>query len=514
MKKITICFLFTLNLVHAQAPNISYISPNVFNVNQAITNLSPTNTGGNVIAQTLVSTFAGSGNVGSADGNGIATSFNLPTVVTIDSFGNIFVVDRSNHKIRKITPSGDVTTFAGSGSSGSADGVGTAASFKYPDGAVFDSQNNLFISDQSNHKIRKITPDGTVTTFAGTGTIGSANGFGTTASFYYPAGIAVDANDNLLVADYGNNKIRKITPDGTVSTFAGTGVAGSADGNLATAQFNGATGVCVDSFGNVFVADYYNNKIRKINTLGDVSTIAGTGAIGSDDGIGTTASFHYPAIVAVDANNNLFITDEENHKIRKITTDGMVSTYAGNGTLGAADGVSTLAQFNYPTGVAIDISNNIFVCDYGNNKIRKINTYGFSISPALPTGLSFDTATGTISGTPIIDSPATNYTVTATNINGVSSFVVNIRVDAQLGLPNFNASNLQIYPNPVKDILNISASENIAEIIISNLLGQKIISNTNLSSKEKIDVSNFVNGYYLVQTTIGNTTKTTKFLKQ
>lgn len=514
MKKIIIGLLFITNLAHSQAPSISYTTPNAFIYGQPITDLTPTNTGGNILAQTLVSTFAGSGSVGSADLNGTAASFNLPTVVAIDSFGNIFVVDRSNHKIRKITPNGDVTTFAGSGVSGSADGVGTAASFRFPDGAVFDSQNNLFISDQSNHKIRKITPDGTVTTFAGSGTIGSAEGIGTAASFYYPAGMAVDADDNVLVADYGNNKIRKITPDGTVSTFAGTGVAGAAEGTTLTAQFNGATGVCVDSFGNVFVADYYNNKIREIDTLGNVSTFAGTGSIGSDDGIGTSASFHYPAIVAVDTANNLFITDEENHKIRKITTDGTVSTYAGDGIAGANNGLPTDAQFNSPTGIAVDDSDTVFVCDYGNNKIRKIKAYGYSISPALPTGLSFDTATGTISGTPTEISSPTDYTVTASNVDGESSFVVNITVYAELGVSDSNILNLHVYPNPVKDILTFSASENISQITISNLLGQRLVSKTNGSSEEKINVSNLLTGWYLVQVTIGDSTKTVKFLKQ
>ncbi|MEO5776965.1 MAG: T9SS type A sorting domain-containing protein [Flavobacterium sp.] len=514
MNRIIFCLLLTFNLTYSQPPFISYTTPNIFTVGQGIITMIPSSSGGAIIEQTLVSTLAGSGSVGSADANGISASFNLPTVVTIDGFGNIFVVDRSNHKIRKITPSGDVTTFAGSGSIGTVDGVGTAASFKYPDGGVFDSQNNLFISDQSNHKIRKITPDGTVSTFAGSGSIGAAEGIGTAASFYFPAGMAVDAVDNLYVADYGNNKIRKITPDGTVSTFAGTGNIGSTDGNVTIAEFNGATGVCVDSFGNVFVADYYNNKIRKIDALGEVTTIAGNGTIGSADGIGTAATFYYPAIVAVDTANNLYITDEENHKIRKITNNGTVSTLAGNGTLGFNDGVSTSAQFNFPTGVAIDDSNNVFVCDYGNNKIRKINTYGYSISPALSMGLSFDTATGTISGTPTEPSPATDYTVMASNVDGSGSFVINITVEEELGLPGFNTSNLRIYPNPVTDILTVSASENISEIKISNLLGQNLLSKTTLSSEEKIDASSLVNGWYLVQTTIGDSTKTTKFLKQ
>ena len=514
MNKISICLLFSFTIAHSQVPVISYATPNVFTYGQTITDLAPTITGGTVIAETLVSTFAGSGIMGSVDGNGTSASFNLPTVVTLDSFGNVFVVDRSNHKIRKITPAGDISTFAGSGSIGSADGIGTAASFKYPDGAVFDSHNALFVSDQSNHKIRKITPDGTVSTFAGTGMIGSADGLGILASFYYPAGMAVDASDNLYVADYGNNKIRKITPNGSVTTFAGTGVIGSADGTSLTAQFNGATGVCVDPAGNVFVADYYNNKIRKINVLGDVTTIAGSGAIGSADGIATNASFHYPAIVALDLNNNLFITDEENHKIRKITPDGMVSTYAGTGIAGATDGVATVAQFNLATGVAVDHSNNVFVCDYGNNKIRKIKTYGFFITPALPMGLNFDTATGIISGTPSVISPPTDYTVTASNVDGMSAFVLNIAVNPQLNMPCYNIPNLQIYPNPVTDILTISSSESITAIKVVNLLGQEIVLKSNVTTSNKIDVSGLSNGYYLAKISIGNIIKTVRFLKQ
>lgn len=514
MKKITIGLLLMLNHIYSQAPNISYTTPNTFTVNQTITNLEPTNTGGNILAQTLVSTFAGSGSIGSADGNGIVASFNLPTVVTIDSFGNIFVVDRNNHKIRKITATGDVTTFAGSGAIGSDDGVGVAATFRYPDGAVFDSHNNLYISDQSNHKIRKITPDGTVSTFAGTGVIGATDGPGNTARFYYPAGMAVDADDTILVADFGNNKIRKITPDGTVSTYAGTGVAGSIDGTVLTAQFNGATGVCVDRVGNVFVADYYSNKIRKINTSGDVSTVAGSGSIGDADGLGTAANFYYPAIVSIDSHDNLFITDGGNHKIRKITLDGMVSTYAGTGVVGSTDGVSTVAQFNASTGVAVDQNNTVFVCDYGNNKIRKIKTYGYTIHPNLLSGLSFDTATGTISGTPTVISPATDYTVTASNLDGESSFVISIRVDTALEIINNPIVDFRVYPNPVADILTISASNTISQIKICNVLGQKILSKTTRSSEEKLNVSNLEKGWYLIQITVGDVVKTTRFLKQ
>lgn len=512
MKKITICLLFTLHFAYSQAPIFTYSTPNTYSVGDAIS-LTPTLELGSVVGQTTVSSFTGSGATGSGDFNGTSASFNLPTVITFDHLGNAFVVDRSNHKIRKITPNGDVTTFAGSGVLGNVDGVGTAASFRFPDGAVCDSHNNVFVSDQSNHRIRKITPDGTVTTFAGNG-IGSANGNGTAASFYYPAGMAIDADDNLFVADYGNNKIRRITPDGNVTTFAGIGTAGATEGTVATAQFNGPTGVCIDNLGNVFVADYYNNKIRKIDTLGNVSTFAGTGAAGSDNGNGANASFLHPAIVALDSANNFFITDEGNHKIRKITANGVVSTYAGTGTAGATDGIWSSAQFNSPTGVAVDNSGDVFVADYGNNKIRKIKFYGFSVSPDLPIGLSLDSVNGIISGVASAASPSTNYLIKATNVNGEGFYTVNITINPALSLPDFNTSRLQIYPNPATDILTISASEVFSETTIINLLGQKIRSKTGISSEEKIDVSDLEKGCYLIQIKVGNGVKTAKFLKQ
>lgn len=513
MKKITICLLLTLNLVYSQGPVFSFPTPNTYTVGDAVFLQSTLTVGSTAPGQTIVSTFAGSGGTGSGDFNGTAASFNLPTVVTLDSFGNVFVVDRSNHKIRKITPSGDVTTFAGSGVLGNVDGVGTAASFRFPDGAVFDSHDNLFVSDQSNHKIRKITPDGTVTTFAGSGAIGSADGIGTAASFFYPAGMAVDADDNLLVAEYGNNKIRKITPNGDVTTTAGTGIPGSADGEAATAQFDGPTGVGVDSFGNVFVADYGSNKIRKIDALGNVTTFAGSGASGSANGIGTNASFNHPAIVAVDEDNNLFVTDEGNHKIRKITASGVVSTFAGTGTVGAAGGVWSSAQFNFPTGVAVDASDNIFVSDYGNNKIRKIKFYGYTVSPALPTGLSLNPDTGEINGTATVVSPSTDYTVTASNSNGEGTFVINITITAALGLPNPNTNNVRIYPNPITDTLTVSASEIISEIKIINLLGQTVLTKSNLASQGVIPVSYLEKGSYIVNVTTANSTQTFKVIK-
>ncbi len=211
-----------------------------------------------------VTTFAGFGTIGSIDGTGTASTFNNPNGVTVDSFGNVYVADTSNNIIRKITPAGVVTTFAGSGTVGSTDGTGTASSFYSPVGVAVDSTGNVYVAERYNHKIRKITPAGIVTTFAGSGIAGSINDTGTAAFFNRPYGVTVDSTGNVYVADSVNNQIRKITTAGVVTTFAGSGTAGSADGTGTAASFYSPVGVAVDSTGNVYVADTVNNKIRKI----------------------------------------------------------------------------------------------------------------------------------------------------------------------------------------------------------------------------------------------------------
>ena len=229
------------------------------------------------------------------------------------------VTDADNNRIRKITPADRiedrvVSTFTGSG---------TEAQFEDPYGLAVDSFGNVYVADESNHRIRKITPadrieDRVVSTFAGSGTANSGNGTGTAAQFYFPGGVAVDSSDNVFVADSGNNRIRKITPAGVVSTLAGS-TEGFADGIGNTAQFNGPLGVAVDSSGNVYVADSYNHLIRKITPAGVVSTLAGTGTEGFADGTGDTAQFYFPTGVAVDSYGNVYVADSNNHRIRKIT---------------------------------------------------------------------------------------------------------------------------------------------------------------------------------------------------
>ena len=377
----------------------------------------------------VVSSLAGSGSQGSSDGTGSAASFYHPSGVAVDGSGNVYVADADNNKIRKVSPSGVVSTLAGSGSSGSTDGTGSSASFNGPCGVAVDGSGNVYVADHYNHKIRKVSPSGVVSTLAGSGSIGSADGTGGDASFFFPYGVAVDGSGNVYVADADNNKIRKVSPSGVVSTLAGSGGYGSADGTGSAASFNRPYGVAVDGSGNVYVADGGNNTIRKVSPSGVVSTLAGSGSWGSSDGTGGAASFNQPTGVAVDGSGNVYVADQNNNKIRKVSPSGVVSTLAGSGISGSSDGTGSDASFYYPNGVAVDGSGNVYVADYNNNLIRKI-TLGYTISPALPSGLSFDPTTGIISGSTTEITAQKVYTVTATNSFGTSTYSITIAIVA------------------------------------------------------------------------------------
>ena len=214
--------------------------------------------------QGVVTTLAGSGTAGFADATGSAAQFRSPFGVAVDSSGTVYVGDNGNHRIRKITPAGVVTTLAGSGVAGFADGTGTVAQFDYPAAVSVDSLGTVYVADRRNNRIRKITPAGVVTTLAGSGTYGFTDGTGSAAQFYHPASVAVDSSDTVYVADLSNQRIRKITPAGVVTTLAGSGVAGFADGTGGAAQFNYPFSMAVDSSGTVYVSDNNNQRIRKI----------------------------------------------------------------------------------------------------------------------------------------------------------------------------------------------------------------------------------------------------------
>jgi len=327
----------------------------------------------------IVSTLAGNGNIGKSDGTGTNAMFNVPLGVAVDTSGILFVADTGNRRICKITPSGVVTTLAGDGTIGFADGTGTNAKFNAFNRLTVDSFGNVFVADTHNHRVRKVTPSGVVTTIAGS-TQGFADGTGMNAKFDAPEGIAVDASGYIFIGDFNNFRIRKVSPDGVVTTFAGSGSQGYLDATGTNAIFRGIRGVTFDTGGNLVVSDFGNHRIRRITPLGVVTTVAGDGTQGYADGTGTNAKFNGPSGVAVNTFGEIFVGDQDNNRIRMISTLGAVSTIAGSGTSGFADGVGTNAMFNFASGVAVDSLGTLYVADgFGGNRIRKI-----LLPPTLP----------------------------------------------------------------------------------------------------------------------------------
>ncbi|MHB8521357.1 MAG: NHL repeat-containing protein [Limisphaerales bacterium] len=351
-------------------------------------------------------------NDGSADGTGSVARFSQPVGLAVDIMGSVYVTDTFNDTIRKVTPAGGVTTLAGlAGSPGSADGTGSDARFNFfggfgivPQGAgvAVDIMGNIYVADKYNHTIRKVTPAGVVTTLAGlAGMPGAVDGTGSVARFSQPSGVAVDNAGNVYVADTGNYTIRKVTPEAAVTTLAGlTGIAGATDGTGSDARFGGPeagpTGVAVDIAGNVYVADFGNFTIRKVTPAGAVTTLAGVpGSRGSADGTGSAAWFDRPYGVAVDGAGNVYVADAHSQTIRKVTPAGGVTTLAGlAGSAGSADGTGNAVRFNFfggfglvppAAGVAVDSAGNVYVTDFANSTLRK----GFPALMILNSGSTF-----------------------------------------------------------------------------------------------------------------------------
>ena len=364
--------------------------------------------------------------------NGVVTTFagfGSPEGVAVDAVGNVYVAETSANTIRKIARSGQITTLAGlAGSAGSSDGTGSAARFNHPAGIAVDAAGNVIVADAANDAIRKITAGGVVTTIAGlAGSPGSTDGVGSAARFKFPAAVAVDGAGVIYVADQFNGTIREITPGGAVSTLAGNpeevddiDIFVSADGTGSAARFIGPSGIAVDGAGNIYVADTISHTIRHVTAAGVVTTFAGSPAqAGLGDGAGRDARFHWPYDVAVDDAGNLYVADQDNHAVRRITPAGMVSTVAGResglnypsgiavdgagtiyvantgdhtirkisggvvstlaglaGVPGSSDGTGSAARFDTPFGIAVDSAGNVFVADSNNDTIRKITPAG------------------------------------------------------------------------------------------------------------------------------------------
>jgi len=412
-----------------------------------------------------VKTLAGlAGSQGTNDGVGYAARFNGPTGVAVDSAGNVYVADTYNHTIRKITPNRAVTTLAGRARSpGFVNGTGRAARFNYPNGLAVDNAGNVYVAESNNNAIRKVTPGGVVTTLARSlnfpqsvaedsagnvyvgvgeaiqkvtpsgvvttlagvvnGGCEYADGIGSDARFGFSAGVAVDSEGTVYVADGSNKTIRKITPAGVVTTLAGlAGGYSDVDDVGPAARFDQPRDVAVDSVGNAYVAES-GATVRKVTPGGEVTTLAGSyQQYGNADGTGSAAQFENPWGIAVNLGGNVYVADRLG-TIRKVTPAGEVTTLAGlAGASGSDDGTGSDARFNGPNGVAVDGAGNVYVADIGNATIRKITPDGTVTTLTMDTATSSSAASSRCTSRPYAG-PSVRWTMLNTSVSRIITSV-------------------------------------------------------------------------------------------
>lgn len=331
-----------------------------------------------------ITTIAGNGIASGSGDGGPATqaTLNTPASIAIDTAGNVYVADAFNHRVRRITPDGTITALVGTGQAGF-DGDGAQAidaRLRSPLGVAVDGSGTLYIADTYNHRIRKVAPDGVISTIAGTGAsgFGGDGGPGTAAMLSYPTGIAVASDGTLYIADTRNHRVRKLATDGTITTVAGTGAAGyNGDGGpAALARLNSPRDVAVSRDGTLYIVDRENRRIRRVDADSIITTVAGTGSSGFNGyrGEAIEATLRAPYGIAVDAQGNLYIADTFNHRVRKVTPDGSIFTVAGSDRFGfSGDGWGAgFAALHYPLSVAVDIAGNLYIADSHNHRIRKV----------------------------------------------------------------------------------------------------------------------------------------------
>ncbi|MEO8762339.1 MAG: PKD domain-containing protein, partial [Bacteroidia bacterium] len=441
----------------------------------------------------IITTIAGTGIAGYSGDGGQATSaqLNEPYSIIMDAGGNIYFTEWFQNKIiRKVTPSGIISTVAGNGTGGYSGDGGQATNAKLadPSGIAFDSHGNLYISDDTNNVIRKVNSSGIITTIVGTGVAGYSGdgGQATLAQLNYPMGITFDSQDNLYIAEGNNNSIRMVNTAGIITTVAGNGFGGyGGDGGQATAtELNDPTNVMTDAVGNIYITDFANNRIRKVDkTTGIITTIVGSGPPGyyqgsysGDGGQAISATLYNPIDAKFDSQGNLYISDAYNQRIRKVNISGIITTIAGNGVIGYAGdgGLATTAKLNYPSGIFIDITGNLYTADQYNHRIRKIGlsttslpdanfrassnivcagstiTFSDSTTNAVVTSYQWSFPGGNlVSGYTLTDaSPKVIYntpgmyavTYTASNSAGQTSITKTAYINVQIAAANYNTA--------------------------------------------------------------------------
>ncbi len=331
--------------------------------------------------------FAGSGGAGFADGPGATAWFHFPNGGQIDAAGRMYIADGHNHRIRVVSPDGRVSTLAGQGTPGHQDGSVAVSRFQFPQGLFVDRLGAVYVADFGNNRVRVIKPTGTVSTVAGEGTAGYRDGPAASAWFNAPNDLVQDAAGNLFVTEYDNHTVRRIAPNGTVSTWVGNGRPGFADGPRTSARLLQPGGIAIDAVGNLYVSEFASGRIRKVATNGIVSTLAGDGTPGFRDGAALQARFREPDGLAVDAAGHVYVADHGNYAVRRIRTDGFVETIAGMGMPGRNLGLVPEARLNGPTGLGIGTNGTLFVVDGGNHAVRRLLVDPRSVViTAAPTG--------------------------------------------------------------------------------------------------------------------------------
>ncbi|RCH55711.1 hypothetical protein DJ568_07445 [Mucilaginibacter hurinus] len=486
-----------LSVTAAAPPKISYLTVSVLTVNKAV-NIKPTNSGG-VVPQVNygeVTTYAGIGKAIWSDGPTLMAGIPFPNMLNFDAEGNLLISNNvdvpwgsqptNGSRVRKISPTGAVSSYI--------------PKFYSSSGIAADRAGNLFVGDGANNIIYKVEASGQQSTFAkdfkGFNNVVIPQRLAATSPLIF----TVDNANNLYMTDNFYNTISKITPAG-ITTFISGIAPGFANGNTANAKFNRPLGIVSDASGNLYIADSENHMVRKISKNGNVTTLAGSIKAGKADGKGEAAGFGKPYGLAIAKDGSLYVADNTNNNIRKITPDGLVTTLAGSGAAGSANGVGAAASFNKPKGIAVDASGQVYVADASNNVVRKINTMGYTITPALPQGLKFDSKTGIISGTPTKTVNAASYTITAYNSGGSSSVTIQLSVVAAArSLNNVNMPDttkkgtdvlqrISFYPNPVDDILNLNLGNITAKTLELNIYGMqsaKLVFSKKISNPESI----------------------------
>lgn len=482
----------------------------------------------------IVSDYAANAPAGFSGDGGPATAAKIctPEGLALDRNGNLYICDADNNRIRKVGTGGIMSTFAGRNALFGEGYTATNAEMCIPNNLTTDAAGNIYVADAYNNRIRKIdAATGNITTVAGSGIAGYDDGFNgdhipaLSANIYLPLAVTFDVTGNMYIADANNNRVRKVSVTDTITTIAGNGTGGyNGDGGPAIfAQLNTPTGVAVDAAGNVYIADQGNSRIRKVNTSGFISTVAGVGIAGyNGDGIlATLAKLNYPYDVAVDGMGNLYVADISNNRIRKIDTAGMISSPVGTGLPGFSGdgGLATLAQLQYPSGVKADIYGNIFIADRGNQRVRMVNTAGV-ITTVAGTG----TAGFSGDGGPAVSAMLNNPTGVAVDMSGNmyiadgSNFRVR-KLTLPLSVPQTKATlnNVSVYPNPAHDYIVIEATGQNIDLKISlfDMLGKNVLNSGMTSVRQTLDIAGLTNGVYMMQITgPGGARTTVKVVKE